>query len=47
MNAAETWVDIYNDELLIDKSIMLEGSYIDFVSESGKMEIFIFASRTD
>jgi hypothetical protein len=45
MNAAETWVDITHDELKIDSdAFMNQGAYIDYVSESGKMEFFIFGS---
>lgn len=45
MNAAETWVDIYQDELMIEGERFIdEGSYVDFVAESGKLEFFLFGS---
>ena len=37
MTASETWVDLYNDTR--------NGSYANFVTESGKLEFFLFSSQ--
>jgi alpha-glucosidase (family GH31 glycosyl hydrolase) len=41
MNSADTWVDILPHE--VDD---MQGSYVNFVSEGGVLEFFVFASAT-
>jgi hypothetical protein len=40
MSSSESWVDIYEDEYIDN------GSYVNFLTETGRMEIFIFASTS-
>jgi len=50
MNSADTWVEIHENERLKDikhknkKFRQLSGDYVNFASESGKLEFFIFAT---
>jgi alpha-glucosidase (family GH31 glycosyl hydrolase) len=43
--ASETWVDIYNDQL-VNFDSKKDGSYVDFVSESGRLEFFLIGSTS-
>lgn len=43
VNAAQTWTTIHNTTI----SEAQEGRFVNFVSESGALEVFVFASAND